>query len=200
MFSSSNFRRFLRGTASAPPAIAAMKTSANPKTGECIRMHLPFRGPAGGLEWLLAHDLEDKSVLTRSRLRGLHGETFLCHLPPKFLAISQHGDGDDLRRVKAVPEVLVGVRATRQALDENLLARPTQNRGIENVFFDGETDVLRRVTQGVHLVERPARLKFGGTLAGDQPRGGAIDGLAVHLKPLSQLQQALFGLLRNRPV
>ncbi len=41
MFSSLNCRLFFRGTASPPPAIAAMKTSANPKTGECMRMSLP---------------------------------------------------------------------------------------------------------------------------------------------------------------
>ena len=157
-------------------------------------------GHARSSEWLLTDNLKDKSILARFLLRGLYGEAFPCQLPFEFSAVRQHGDGFDLGRIEAIPKVLAGVGATRKALDENSIARPAKNRGIENIVLCGETDILSRVPQAVHLVERSTRFELGGALAGDKPRGCPINGSSVDLQTLPQFQQALFGRLRNSPV
>jgi len=88
-------------------------------------------GHARSSEWLLTDNLKDKSILARFLPRDLYGEAFRCQLPFEFSAVPQHGDGFDLGRIEAIPKVLAGVGATREALDENSIARPAKNRGIE---------------------------------------------------------------------
>ena len=76
-------------------------------------------------------------------------------------------------------------------LISSFFAGPGQRDGVQVVALDREADVLARVAQVVLLVEITPGRQPGRPLAGDDPGGRAVDGLAVDPQPLAHAQQQL---------
>src|SRR6266852_4946747 len=103
----------------------------------------------------------------------------------KRLAVPKHRNRIDLIRIYPVLEAALRIRTASQALDKDLFAGPAEDSGVEQVFFGREADVLRRITQSIVFIECAVLLQLRRTFAGDHPRSGFINRLAVDLQPLA---------------